>query len=86
MDLSRTIASLALLLSLLLVVGYARAQPIDAPAYLPTAQKKVEEREMKRREAMAEQQRRRDEFEHKCRKPLMNPAELEDCRLAYRQL
>src|SRR5947207_3059793 len=41
MDLSRTIASLALLLSLLLVVGYARAQPTDAPAYLPTAQQKA---------------------------------------------
>ena len=86
MELNKTIASLALLLSLLLVMGYSRAQPIDGPTYLPTAQQKVEEREVKRREAMAEQQRRRDEFEQKCRKPLMNPAEMESCRVAYREL
>ena len=86
MDLSRTVASLALLLSLLLVVGYSRAQPALGVIAVPTAQQKVEEREAKRRAAMIEQQRRRDDYERLCRRPLMSPAELEGCRLAYRQL
>ena len=88
MDLSKAVASLALLCGLLLVVGYSRAQPqpIESVIAMPTAHQKVEAREMKRKAAMVEQQRRRGEFERLCRKAMMSPAELETCRVAYREL
>jgi hypothetical protein len=78
MDLSRTVAALALILVLALVVGYAIAaeKPQDRSAA----------REAARRVALAEHQKRKEDFARRCTKPLMSAAELEACRAAYRRL
>ncbi len=87
MELSRAVASTALILGILLVVGHARggeeAAGIPAPE---TLQKKLEKREQARRAAVQEQRRRTQIFEQRCHKPLRTPEELEDCRVIYRTM
>ena len=80
MSLSNTVAALALLLGVLLAAGYSRA------AEQPTAHERGQAREAARRVAMAEHQRRKDEFERRCAKRVLTDAELQACRAAYRRL
>jgi len=91
MQASTIVGTLALLLCALLIAGYAQGQ--DAPAApeakaaeVKTMQKKVEEREAVRRAAVEEQQKRREEFNRRCSKPLKTAEELQECRAVYRQM
>lgn len=87
MDLSRTIASAAIVLGVVLAAGYAVSQenyPVTAPKQ--TAQEKLAEREAQRREAMKQHEERKQDFAKRCSKPVKSEAELEYCRAAYRKL
>ena len=78
MDLSKTVAVLAVVLAVMLVTGYVRGAE--------TAHERAAAREAARRVALADHQKRKEDFERRCVKPLMSPAELEACRAAYRRL
>ena len=87
MQLNTVIGALALLLAAALVAGHALGEDALPPASTPTTiQKRVDEREAQRRAAAAVHQRKKDEFERRCTKPLKTPAELEDCKQVYRQM
>lgn len=87
MELSRAVASAALVLGVLLVVGHARSDDeTPAPPSQETLQKKLEKREQARRAAVTEQRRRAEIFQQRCQKPLRTPEELEDCRVIYRTM
>jgi hypothetical protein len=79
-ELSKAVAALALLLGAALAAGYTRANESQA------LQDRSELREAQRRVAVAEHQRRKEDFVRRCAKPLMTKAELEACRAAYRRL
>jgi hypothetical protein len=80
MELSKSVAVLALVLGAMLVTGYARGTETE------TAQDRAVAREAQRRVAVAEHERRKEDFVRRCAKPLMSRAELEACRAAYRRL
>jgi len=87
MELSRTIATMAVVLGVILAAGYAQGEagtPADAPKQ--TAQDKVAEREAQRRAAVEEQQRRKDAFERACNRPLKSDSDFDLCRAAYKRL
>jgi hypothetical protein len=100
MELSRAVATGALILAVLLVVGHAKGGDEDAaiakeaketetlqPKESETLQQKLEKREEEaRRAAVLEQQRRAEIFERHCRKPVKTAEELETCRAVYRQM
>jgi malic enzyme len=91
MQASTIVGTLALLLAALLIAGYAHSQDPAVPEAkaapeLKTMQEKVEEREAIRRAAVAEQQKRREEFNRRCSKPLKTAEELQECRSVYRQM
>ena len=88
MELSRAVASAALILAVLLVVGHARGDADEAaPAKEPeTLQQRLEKREEARRAAVIEQQRRSELFERQCKKPVKTAEEMEACRAVYRQM
>jgi len=89
MELSRAVASTALVLSVLLVMGHARGgdEGNSEPARQnETLQQKVEKREEARRAAMLEQQRRTELFDRECRKPVLTASELETCKAVYRKM
>ena len=86
MELSRTIASVAVVLAVILAAGHAYSES-EAPATArPTAQQKLEEREALRRAAVEEQQKRKDAFERACKQPMKSDSDLELCRSAYKRL
>jgi len=87
MDLSRTIASMAVVLGVILAAGYAQGEA-PAPAGAPkiTAQDRLVEREAQRRAAVEEQQKRKDAFERACNKPLKSETDFDLCRAAYKRL
>ena len=87
MDLSRTIASMAVVLGVILAAGYAQGEGA-APAGAPkiTAQDRLVEREAQRRAAVEEQQKRKDAFERACNKPLKSETDFDLCRAAYKRL
>lgn len=92
MQASTIVGTLALILAAALIAGYARSdEPQAAPEAkaspeVKTMQKKVDEREATRRAAVAEQQKRREEFNRRCSKPLKTAEELQECRAVYRQM
>ena len=86
MQLSTAIGTLALVLAAALVAGHALGEDIPPQSEPKTMQKKVDEREAQRRAAAADHQRRKEEFERRCTKPLKTPYELEECRVVYRQM
>lgn len=86
MELSRAVATAALILGVLLIVGHARGDDESAPPTQETLQKKIEKREAARRAAMLEQQRRAEIFDQHCRKPVKTDEELKLCRAVYRQM
>jgi len=88
MELSKTIATVAIVLGVVLAAGYASSQDNNTQASMPkqTAQEKIAEREAQRREAMKLQQERKEEFTRRCGKSLQSAAEQDYCREAYRKL
>lgn len=87
MELSRITAWIAVVFALGLPIGYAVGEEPEPPAApQKTVQKKIEEREAQRRAALAEHQQRKEYFQRHCTKPVMTEAELQACRVAYRQL
>jgi hypothetical protein len=80
MELSKAVAALCLILGALLMTGYARA------AEKTIVQDRSEAREAQRRVAIAQHERRKEEFARRCMKPIVTNAELEACRAAYRRL
>ena len=88
MELSRTVATVAIVLGVVLAAGYASSQDNSAPMPMPkqTAQEKIAEREVQRREAMKLQQERKEEFTRRCGKSVQTVAEQDYCRDAYRKL
>jgi hypothetical protein len=81
MQLSTVIASIAVVLGVLLVAGHAHSQDVKV-----TGEKRLQEREAKRRAEIAEQEKRKAEFARRCIRPLDVTANLEACRTVYRQL
>jgi hypothetical protein len=86
MELSRTIASVAVVLAVILAAGHAYSEAMVPAAAQPTAQQKVDEREAQRRAAVEEQQKRKDAFERACSKPIKSDTDHELCRAAYKRL
>jgi hypothetical protein len=93
MELSKAIASIAVVLGVILAAGYAQGQGGDevpaapaAGATKQTGQARLEEREAERRAAVLEQQKRRVAYEQACNRPLKTETELELCRTAYKRL
>jgi hypothetical protein len=87
MQLSTTVASTAFVIGVVVSAGYAQAQDAGAGATLRTMQSRIEEREAQRRMAMAEHQKRKEDFVRRCTTSQpMTPAQLEGCRAAYRKL
>ena len=85
MELSRTVASMAVVLAVIVAAGHAFGDAAT-PTTQPTAQQKLEEREMQRRAAVEEQQKRKDAFERACSKPMKSDTDLDLCRSAYKRL
>jgi hypothetical protein len=88
MELSKTVASLAVVLAVIVAAGHAfgDAGDVVVAQAQPTAQQKLEEREMQRKVAVEEQQKRKDAFERACSKPMKSDSDLELCRAAYKRL
>lgn len=88
MELSKVVASIALILLVTLAVGHARGAELGRTvAVSETVQDKLIEREAMRRAALADHNRRKEDFARRCSgKPYLTSAELEACRLAYRRL
>jgi hypothetical protein len=86
MELSKVVASLAIILAVTLATGYARGQGATAAAVRGTAQDKLAAREAMQRAALAEHHRRKEDVARLCNRPLNSPADLEACRAAYRKL
>jgi hypothetical protein len=79
MELSKVVALLALVLGVALATGQARGTD--------TMQDKLMEREAVRRAALAEHNKRKEDFARRCSGKLyLTRAELEACRVAYRKL
>ena len=89
MQLSTTIASTAVVIGLVVSAGYTNGQEAGAgsTATLQTWQSKVEAREAQRRVALADHKKRKEDFAKRCATSQpMTPAQLEDCKAAYRKL
>jgi flagellar biosynthesis/type III secretory pathway M-ring protein FliF/YscJ len=86
MELSRTIASVAVVLAVILAAGHAYSEAMVPATAQPTAQQKLDEREAQRRVAVEEQQKRKDAFERACTKPMKSDTDYELCRAAYKRL
>ena len=84
MQLSSIIGSMALVLAGVLATAYAFGD--EKPVAQQTVQEKLDKREAQRRAAMAEHKKRKEEFARRCTKAGLSDAELEACRIAYRQL
>jgi flagellar biosynthesis/type III secretory pathway M-ring protein FliF/YscJ len=86
MELSRTIASVAVVLAVILAAGHAYSEAVVPVPEQPTAQQKLEQREAQRRVAVEEQQKRKDAFERACSKPMKSDSDRDHCRTAYKRL
>jgi hypothetical protein len=86
MELSRTIASMAIVLGVLLAAGYAFGEGAPAPAQGATAPGREAEREAARKVALAEQQKRKETYERACNRPLKTEMDWDLCRTAYKRL
>ena len=87
MELSKTIATMAVVLAIVLAAGYAAGEenmPDAAPKQ--TMQSKVDARDAQRRAALEDQQRRKEHFERACSRPLKSDLDFELCRAAYKAL
>jgi len=81
------IGSIALVLAGLLATGHAFGQESTQPSVVRiTGQEKLEQREALRRAAVAEQQKRKENFARNCIRTGLTDVQLEVCRAAYRRL
>ena len=78
MKLSHAVVLLALVIATVLITGYAHSAG--------AGEERAGAREAQRRLAVAEHQRRKEDFARLCGKPYKSAAELEACRAAYRRL
>lgn len=85
MNTSIIVGSIALVLAGLLATGHAFGQETTSVP-TPTAQEKMDQREVVRRAAVAEQHKRKEDFSRNCLKPALSEVQLEACRAAYRKL
>jgi hypothetical protein len=76
--------------TLALILGMAKPAPLPgeeaAPQPAPTAQQRLDEREAKRRSAVAEQDKLKRDFARNCKKQVLTDKELQACREAYRRM
>jgi hypothetical protein len=79
------VGSIAIVLAGVLATGHAFGQDIVSPP-MPTGQEKMEQREVVRKAAMLDHQKRKEEFARNCIKPALSESQLEACRTAYRKL
>ena len=89
MELSKVVASLAIVLGVMLAGGYARGDGPSGPApkeTTGTVHERLLAQEAMQRAALAEHHRRKDDVTRLCNRPLNSPAVLEACRAAYRKL
>jgi hypothetical protein len=87
MKLSTIVATAALVLAGVLATGHAFGQEsTPMPAAKETGQEKLDQREAKRRAAVVEHKKRKEDFARRCIKPELTDAQLEACRVAYRSL
>jgi len=86
MELSKVVASLAIILGAALATGHARGDGPGGPAVRVTMQDKLLEREAMQRAALQEHHRRKEDVARLCNRPLNSPSQLEACRAAYRKL
>ena len=86
MDLSKVVASLAIILGATLATGYARGDGPNMPPARVTVQDRLLAQEATRRAALQEHHRRKEDVARLCNRPLTSPADLEACRAAYRKL
>jgi hypothetical protein len=87
MELSRTIARMAVVLGLALAADYAAGEDNGrTPAPTQTAQAKADERESQRRAATEAHEKRKAHFERSCNKTLQSDTDFALCRAAYRAL
>ena len=86
MELSKVVATLAILLGVMLAGGYARGAGPGAQAVKDPMQDRLRAREAMQRAALAEHHRRKEDVVRLCNRPLTSPAVLEAFRAAYRRL
>ncbi|MGQ0652997.1 MAG: hypothetical protein ACT4P4_12160 [Betaproteobacteria bacterium] len=93
MDLAKIVGSLAAAIGVVVAAGHAAGEDdrdLHAPAPAQpklTVQKRIEDREAQRRQEMAEQQKRKEEFSRRCNSSALKTGrEAELCRVAYRKL
>jgi len=88
MQASTVVGAIALVLAVVAAAGYAYSDETPTPAVPErvTMQKKVDQREAARRAAVAEQQKRKEEFQRRCSKSVQTAEELAECRAVYRQM
>lgn len=93
MELSKAIASIAVVLGVILAAGYAQSQGGDESPAAPSAgatkqtgQARLQEREAERRAAVLEQERRKADYERACKGPLKSDTDFETCKTAYKRL
>ena len=86
MELSKVVASLAIILGAALATGYARGDGPSGPAARETVQDRLVAREAMQRAALQEHHRRKEDVVRLCNRPLNSPADIEACRVAYRKL
>ena len=93
MELSKLVGSMAVAIGVVIAAGHAVGeedkdlQASAPPSARLTVQKRIEDREAQRRQEMAEQQRRKEEFSRRCNSnALKTEQEAQFCRVAYRKL
>ena len=86
MELSKVVASLAIILGAVLATGHARGDGPSPAAARQTVQERLLAREAMQRAALREHYRRKEDVARLCNRPLTSPADLEACRAAYRKL
>ena len=87
MELAKAIGSTAVVLGVVVAAGFAVGEDqVPAPTVKQASQIRLDEREAARRAALADQQRRKDDFERACNKPLKTSMDFDLCRGAYRRL
>ena len=86
MELSRTIATVAVVLAIVWAAGYAVGEDSAIPAPKQTVQQKVDQREAQRQAALEEHKKRKEHFERTCGRPLKSDTDYDLCRAAYKAL
>ncbi|HJY76705.1 MAG TPA: hypothetical protein VKE95_08740 [Burkholderiales bacterium] len=84
MELSKVVASLAIILGATLAAGYARGD--GGSGVKQTGQERLVAREAIQRAALVEHHRRKEDVMRLCNRSLNSAAEVEACRVAYRRL